>query len=105
MIGLELQILLTVMRQGGNAYGVSIATDIESRIGRRHSLGAIYTTLERLEGKKYIISREGEATFERGGRKKRYFELTALGQTVINDALDATNKLSKGIRGLKGANI
>jgi PadR family transcriptional regulator PadR len=106
MLGtLELYVLLTVLRQNGTAYGVSIAEDLEERTGKRWSLGAIYTTLDRLKTKRYVTAKNGEPTPERGGRAKIYFEITGLGQTAANDALDATQRVKSGIRGLRGATI
>lgn len=99
MLGtLEMHVMLAILRQNGNAYGVSISETLEERTGKRHSLGAIYTTLDRLKEKKYIASREGEATAERGGRKKTYFALTGLGQAVLHETLNATRRLQDGVR-------
>jgi len=90
--------MLAVLRKSGRAYGVSIAEELKAATGKSYSLGAIYTTLERLRDKKLVTSRHGEATPERGGRAKLYFEVTALGQAQINKTLAATNALSRGLR-------
>lgn len=103
MLGtLEQHVLLAVMRKRGTAYGVSIAEELLARTGKRHSLGAIYTTLERLREKAFVVSREGEATPERGGRAKLYFELTASGEAVLGDSINAISNLQKGLK-LSGA--
>jgi PadR family transcriptional regulator PadR len=62
-----------------NAYGVPIRREIVERTGRDVSVGALYTTLDRLEGKGYVSSRLGDPTPERGGRAKRYFRIEAPG--------------------------
>ena len=62
---------------GDNAYGVSIREEIEQTTGRKCSLGALYTTIERLEKKGLLHTRMGDATPERGGRSKRMVRVTA----------------------------
>ena len=105
MLGtLEMHVMLAVLRKGRKAYGVSIAEELEKRTKKRYSLGAIYTTLERMLEKKFVSARKGEATDERGGRAKKYFEVTALGQAAIYETLNATSRLSKGLR-LRGATV
>jgi PadR family transcriptional regulator, regulatory protein PadR len=99
MLGtLELHVLLAVLRGAGKAYGVSIAEELEVRTGKHHSMGAIYTTLDRLQTKKMVASRQGEATAERGGRAKLYFEITAGGRAAVDSSLNATANLSRGLK-------
>ena len=74
-----------VVHLGANAYGVKIRREILDRTGRDVSIGALYTTLRRLEKKGYLASRVGEVTPIRGGRAKTYFRITAPGQTVLRD--------------------
>ena len=69
----------------GEAYGVAILDEIEHRIGRKVSIGALQTVLRRLEGKGYLTSKFGEATNVRGGKRKRYFTLTNLGSRVLRE--------------------
>ena len=69
-------VLLTIANLAGEAYGVAILNDISERANRKLSIGALHSTLTRLEEKDYITSHLGEPTNERGGRRKRYFELT-----------------------------
>jgi DNA-binding PadR family transcriptional regulator len=104
MLGtLERHVMLAILRENGNAYGVSIADTLEKRTGRRHSLGAIYTTLDRLYEKKYLTKRDGEPTKERGGRRKMYYALTGLGQGALDEALNETRALGRGIPRPRGA--
>ncbi len=69
-------VLLTIANLSDQAYGVAILNDISARANRKLSIGALHSTLTRLEEKEYISSHLGEPTNERGGRRKRYFELT-----------------------------
>ncbi|HEV2559325.1 MAG TPA: helix-turn-helix transcriptional regulator [Microvirga sp.] len=93
----EQHVLLAVFRLRGKGYGVSIRDEIAARAERDYSLGSIYAALERLEGKGYLTSEEGEPTAERGGRRKLYFDITAPGKRVLQDALNTTDKLREGI--------
>src|SRR5690349_13649977 len=68
-------VLLAVRHLGSNAYGVPIRQAVEEARGRTTSIGAVYTTLERLEQKGMVSSALGEATPQRGGRAKRYYHL------------------------------
>lgn len=76
-------VMLTVGVLYDEAYGVSIKKEIESRLSRNVSVGALQTALKRLEDKGYLKSREGESTEERAGRPKKYFQITALGKRAL----------------------
>lgn len=82
-------VLLAVLRLGKNAYGVTILEEIEKRTGRSVMIGAVYATLDRLEIKRYISSKVGDPTPERGGRAKRFFKVTTQGSA----ALDRSRKI------------
>ena len=69
-------VLLVIATLGQDAYGVAIKERIEERANRRISIGALHATISRLEDKGFLTSYLGGATAERGGRRKRYFELT-----------------------------
>jgi PadR family transcriptional regulator PadR len=90
-------VMLTVAICYGDAYGVSIKAEIESRLARKVSVGALQTALKRLEEKGYLKSREGEATQERAGRPKRYFEITALGKKAMEYSKSTREKLWEAI--------
>jgi PadR family transcriptional regulator PadR len=79
----EQVVLLAVQRLRRDGYGMSIRREIEGRTGRSVSIGAIYATLERLQRKGFVASREGEATPVRGGRARRHFELLPEGGTAL----------------------
>jgi DNA-binding PadR family transcriptional regulator len=95
---LEQQVLLAIMRLHPTAYGISIKEQIKERTGRDYSFGAIYASLDRLEEKGFVISRQGEPTAPRGGRRKLYFTLTASGQAALEETLRAIDSLRKGVR-------
>ena len=76
-------VMLTVGVLYDAAYGVSIKKEIETRLKRGVSVGALQTALKRLEDKGYLKSRDGEATEERAGRPKKYFQITALGKRAM----------------------
>ena len=76
-------VLLTVAILNGDAYGISIIGEIESRLDRNVSLGAIQTVLKRLENKGLVHSAFGEATKIRGGKRKRHYAITAEGRQLL----------------------
>jgi DNA-binding PadR family transcriptional regulator len=79
-------VLLAVLRLGDNAYGVPIRREIERRTGRLLTVGALYSTLERLENTGYVTSYYGDPTPERGGRSRRYFKVKPLGLRVLRES-------------------
>lgn len=79
----EQVLLLALIRLGKEAYGAKVRQLLKETIEREVSIGAMYATLERLEGKGLVLSSLGESTPERGGRAKRYFEVSAKGKTAL----------------------
>ncbi len=71
-----------------NAYALRISEEFESQTGRPVSIGAVHSTLERLEDKGFVKSEMGSATAMRGGRRKRIFVITALGKRVLKESMD-----------------
>lgn len=90
-------VMLTVGILHGNAYGVSVKKEIEARLSRGVSVGALQSALVRLEKKGYLSSHEGETSAIRSGRPKRYFEITALGSRVLGETKDLRNSLYNAI--------
>ena len=90
-------VILTIGILFKGAYGVAIKKEIESRLSRNVSMGALHTALIRLEDKGYIKSYEGETTEERAGRPKKYFQITALGKKAMEYTRDTRNELWKAI--------
>jgi PadR family transcriptional regulator, regulatory protein PadR len=99
---LEQHLLLAIIALHPNGYGVSIQEHIRERTGREPSTGSIYASLDRLEEKGFVKTRQGEATPERGGKRKLYFTITAPGQRTLRESLQAIDALSHGLR-WKGA--
>ncbi len=90
---LEELVLLAILKLGEGAYGAAIHEALEDA-GRRLAIGALYTTLSRLEEKGLVSSRMGEPTAERGGRAKKFFKVLAVGERVLDEAEAARRKLS-----------
>lgn len=86
-------VMLTVGILHGNAYGVTIKDEIEERLHRSVSVGALQVTLRRLEKKGLLASEHGETEASRGGRPKLFFTLTAYGKNVLGDIREDRNKL------------
>ena len=100
---LEHIVLLAVARLGSNAYGVTVRKEIEKRTGRNISIGAIYSTLERLQSKGYVSSFTGEPTAARGGRAKRHFTIEAAGEQALATSYDAIRKMAVGLTRVRNA--
>jgi DNA-binding PadR family transcriptional regulator len=79
----QLLVLAAVAGQAGRAYGVSIRDAIQEVVGKEMSYGRIYTILESFEEKGLVRGEWGEATAERGGRRKRHYEITGLGERTL----------------------
>jgi PadR family transcriptional regulator, regulatory protein PadR len=90
-------VMLTVGVLYEEAYGVSIKKEIETRLTRKVSVGALQSALKRLEEKGFLTSREGEATQERAGRPKRYFSITAFGKKAMEYTRSTRNELWEAI--------
>ena len=90
-------VMLTVGVLYNNAYGVSIKKEIETRLKRKVSVGALQTALNRLEDKGYLKSRAGEATVERAGRPKKYFTITAYGKRAMEYTKNTREELWRAI--------
>jgi PadR family transcriptional regulator, regulatory protein PadR len=78
-------VLLTVAVLEEEAYGVSVTQELEKKTGRTVGFSTVHTTLQRLEEKGYLSSRMGGATAERGGRRKRFFIVTACGRKALRE--------------------
>ena len=78
-------VLLSIYHLNANAYGVTIRQHLKKTIDRDVSIGALYSTAERLEKKGYITSKKGEAKAERGGKAKRYFTITTKGLSSLTE--------------------
>lgn len=98
---LEELVLLTVCSLGDDAYGVSVHQHLASVSGRSLSLGAVHTTLYRLEEKGFLDSSMGGASPQRGGRRKRLFQATGAGLEALRAARAVRDRLWEGIPSLE----
>ena len=90
-------VLLALMRLGDEAYGVTVRRAIEERTKREVSIGAIYSTLDRMEAKGLVRSCIGEPTAARGGRAKRHFRVTSRGLAAVNRTHEALHSMTDGL--------
>ena len=95
--GFEQLVMLAVAGLGDGAYGMTVRRALEERTGRATSLGAVYSTLDRLETKGYVSSLESDASPERGGRAKRFFRLTTPGVRALNEGIQALDRMREGV--------
>ena len=86
-------VLLTVGVLYNQAYGVAIKDEIEKRLERKVSVGALQSALRRMEDKGYLMSRLGEKTNARGGKRKRFFIITAFGKKALEQTREVRNGL------------
>ena len=93
----ELMVLLAVLHRRGEAYGVTIAEELESRSGRATSRGALYVTLKRLEEKGYLSSSLERPEEERGGRRRRYYDPTPEGVAAVAEARATMRRMWHGL--------
>lgn len=99
----EQVVLLALIRLRNNAYGVTIRREIAERTDRDVSVGAIYTTLDRLERKGFVSSYRGKPTPERGGRAKRFYKIEAPGERALQRTRDTMDRMWEGLVPSPGA--
>lgn len=92
-------VLLLVASQDGEAYGLSITNSIEEDLQRPVTMSSVHTALYRLEEKGYVRSKVGGSSHERGGRRKRLFEITTEGKKALVSAREARKILYSKIPG------
>ena len=93
----EQLLLLAVVRLGADAYGVTIRQEIEARTGRDVAIGALYTSLDRLERKGFVGSTMSAPTKERGGRSKRYFRIKPSGAAALRQSRERLARMWDGL--------
>src|ERR1700731_126916 len=103
----EQLILAALLMLGENAYGMTIHEQVEKLAGgiRSVSLGSVYTTLDRLEQKGYVKSWFGDPTPERGGRSKRFFEITGTGELAVKNSMKLAGNVLEGLREIGGVGV
>jgi PadR family transcriptional regulator PadR len=92
----EYLLITAAARLADVAYGAAIREEIEATTGRKCSIGALYTTIDRLETKGLLKTWMGEATAQRGGRAKRMVRVTPKGVLAAKDFYDAVMRVSQG---------
>lgn len=90
-------VLLAVGALDRDAYGVSIKEALAEKTGKNPSIGALHSALYRLEDKGCLTSSEGGSTKERGGRKKKYYRLTAYGRKILVEADEVRRSFAQHI--------
>jgi DNA-binding PadR family transcriptional regulator len=93
----ELLVLLAVLRNGQDAYGVTIRDELERQTLRDVTLGAVYKTLGRLERKGHLRVRIGDPTAERGGRRKKLYQVQPLGVRALKQSFGALRRLARDL--------
>jgi DNA-binding PadR family transcriptional regulator len=93
----EYLLLTAAARLGDDAYGVAIRQEIQAATGRPCSIGALYTTLDRLEAKGLVKTCMGDPTPQRGGRPKRMVRVTAEGVRAATAFYTAVKRVSRGV--------
>ena len=88
-------ILTMVLILDDNAYGNTIVKAIKEHQGRQLNLSSVHITLYRLEDKGLLSSHMAGATQQRGGRKKRSFQITNAGKSLLQEMKDARMNLWK----------
>lgn len=90
-------VLLAVVHLGDDAYGVTIRQEIGERTGRDIAIGALYTSLDRLERKGYLRSTMSDPTAQRGGRAKRCFQVTTAGAQALRRSRERLLRMWEGL--------
>jgi len=93
----EQLVLLAILRLGAGAYGVTVMGEIERRTGRRVAMGAVYTTLARLEAKGYVAFRLGDSLPERGGRRRKLYRLEPAGAAALDRSFEMLAGMMEGL--------
>jgi DNA-binding PadR family transcriptional regulator len=98
MIGeFEYLLITSAVRLGDEAYGAAMREEIEAATEQRCSIGALYTTVDRLEAKGLLQTWMGDATPQRGGRAKRMVRVTPEGMQAAKEFYDAVMRVSRGV--------
>jgi len=95
-------VMLALLRLGADAYGATVCGEIERRGGRGVSVSAVHTTLDRLEQKGLVKSRVGDPTPQRGGKRKRHFEVAAAGLKALQASYRSLRNMADGLEHLLG---
>jgi DNA-binding PadR family transcriptional regulator len=95
--GFEFATVMAILRLNENAYGVTIRQSLDAMLGRTVAIGAVYTTLARLEGKGLVSSYASDPTPERGGRSKRFYRLEASGHQALSATIAEQDRMRQAL--------
>lgn len=101
--GLEFMTLVAVFDLKGEGYGLTIQEEVKALSNKEVSLGALYNTLERLKAKGFVETSWGEATKERGGKRKLHYKVTGLGEIALTEALEEQRRVASRLERLEPA--
>ena len=90
-------VLFALVSLGEEAYGASIRREIELRTSQAVSAGAVYTVLDRLEMRGLVASRVGEPTAERGGRRRKHYQIEASGARLLTESQEQLQRMADGL--------
>lgn len=93
----EEMVLLALLRMDNHAYGMEIRRDLEDRLRRTVTIGAVYSALERMQAKGWVGSQTVEGGAERGGRGRRYFGVQAEGAQVLTRSRELREAAWEGV--------
>jgi DNA-binding PadR family transcriptional regulator len=96
---LEEIVLLALGHSGDDAYGMTVRRELLERTGHDVSIGAVYSTLDRMEAKGLVTSRLADPDPGRGGHPRRYFVLTETGLAAVREAMRLRQRLWEGLPG------
>jgi DNA-binding PadR family transcriptional regulator len=99
---LMLLAILHLGEQKQDAYGSAIREQIETRAQRHVPRGSVYITLDRLEEKGLLVSRESGTSAARGGRPRRVFKVTPAGVRAVKTAVVAVTRMQRGLQDVLG---
>lgn len=89
--------MLAVLRVGADAHGARLLEELETRAGRRVTISTVYVTLDRLEGKGLVRSWKGSSTPVRGGKARRFYEVTPRGLTLLQASREEMDRMWEGL--------
>ncbi len=90
-------VLLMVAAYNREAYGVLILENLEEKLNKKVNVSAVHVALKRIENKGFVASSYGGITKERGGRRKKYYEITSLGKKVLDRQYELRTSIYKQI--------
>lgn len=89
--------MLAVLRAGTDAHGARLQEELEENADRRVTIGTVYVTLDRLEGKGLVRSWLGESTPVRGGKARRFYDVTERGRAALAECRDVMDRMWDGV--------